>query len=543
MIWDSVLCTCSRNTGDSGNDQFGCRPCECDFGGSLNNRCMMGNGQCDCRRHLIGRQCSEVQPGYFCAPLDYYKYEAEDANGRSPTDSALRGKVRPQAADDCIQHLSNQARRHRRHRRVSSSQQYHTALRRIRQLQQTPDVTTVNREHTPGMVVTWTGPGFARVKDGAGLVFSIDNIPHAMEYHIMLRYEPESPEDWEAVVSITSVNLPSSLRCGNLLPTEQLYTETLLHQNRYIQMSRPFCFEPNNRYVVAIRFQRHGVTHRHLTAFILIDSLVLIPKYTELPGFQGSELQAKQNKEDMVRYMCPGLLHDHSHAPPGGHVLQAHLQHLLHHPQRSSAALAERVKDEANSTKQALSASDKAIEKATAALKEAQSNLNNTQNATAEVDLQLLQLEGKQMDIMMRLQNLSAEAEALRNKTEMNRKMAEDALALANNATLRASSLEQSFNNTEERYKELLQKVESIGDSGSLDSIQQKVRTMKSDAENLLNKAKDGIKQLDNLSNTFKENEDRMQKQLEELEDLKQNATDVRDELRKKMQAFSVCQV
>lgn len=60
-----------------------------------------------------------------------------------------------------------------------------------------------------------------------------------------------------------------------------------------------------------------------------------------------------------------------------------------------------------------------------------------------QVDLQLLQLEGKQMDIMMRLQNLSAEAEALRNKTEMNRKMAEDALALANNATLRASSLEQ----------------------------------------------------------------------------------------------------
>ncbi|XP_011475073.1 laminin subunit beta-2 [Oryzias latipes] len=286
------------------NDQFGCRPCDCDFGGALNNRCMMESGQCDCRRHLIGRQCSEVQSGYFCAPLDYYKYEAEDASGHSPNDPALPGKVRPQAADDCIQHLSNQARRHRRHRRVSSSQQYHTALRRIRQLQQTPDVTTLNREHTPGLVVTWTGPGFARVKDGAGLVFTIDNIPHAMEYHIMLRYEPESTEDWEAVVSITSVNLPSSLRCGNLLPTEQLYTETLLHRNRYIQMSRPFCFEPNNRYVVAIRFQRHGVTHRHLTAFILIDSLILIPKYTELPGFQGSGLQAEQNREDMVRYMC-----------------------------------------------------------------------------------------------------------------------------------------------------------------------------------------------------------------------------------------------
>uniref|UniRef100_A0A665WEU1 Laminin subunit beta-2-like n=1 Tax=Echeneis naucrates TaxID=173247 RepID=A0A665WEU1_ECHNA len=194
------------------NDLGGCRPCDCDFGGAFHNRCMMENGQCDCRRHLIGRQCSEVQPGYFCAPLDYYKYEAEDATGHSP------------------------------------------------------DVRPVHRKHTPSHMVTWTGPGFARVKDGAGLVFTFDNIPYAMQYDIMIRYEPE-------VCDITSVQLPSSLRCGNLLPTEQLYTVTLPHHSRYIQMPRPFCFEPSNRYVVAIRFQRHGVSHRHLTAFILIDSV------------------------------------------------------------------------------------------------------------------------------------------------------------------------------------------------------------------------------------------------------------------------------
>uniref|UniRef100_A0A8C4HFA9 Laminin, beta 2-like n=1 Tax=Dicentrarchus labrax TaxID=13489 RepID=A0A8C4HFA9_DICLA len=197
------------------NDLAGCRPCDCDFGGAFNNRCMMENGQCDCRRHLIGRQCSEVQPGYFCAPLDYYKYEAEDATGHSPGDS-----------------------------------------------------------HTPSHMVSWTGPGFARVKDGAGLVFTIDNIPYAMEYDIMIRYEPE--------VSFLYV----------------------LCFSRYIQMPRPFCFEPSNRYVVAIRFQRHGVLHRHLTAFILIDSLVLIPKYTELPGFQGNEPEAEQRREEMIRYMC-----------------------------------------------------------------------------------------------------------------------------------------------------------------------------------------------------------------------------------------------
>ncbi|XP_047459285.1 laminin subunit beta-2 isoform X2 [Mugil cephalus] len=286
------------------NDLAGCRPCDCDFGGAFNNRCMMDNGQCDCRKHLTGRQCSDVQPGYFCAPLDYYKYEAEDATGHSPSDPPLPGQIRPQATNDCVQQLSNQLRRHRRHRRITKSQQHQAALRRIRQLQQTPDVRTVLREPTPSHMVTWTGPGFARVKDGAGLVFTIDNIPYAMEYDIMIRYEPESTEDWEAVVSVTSQDLPSSHRCGNLLPTEQLYTVTLPHHNRYIQMPRPFCFEPSNRYVIAIRFQRHGVTHRHLTAFILVDSLVLIPKYAELPGFQGNEPEAEQRRDEMTRYMC-----------------------------------------------------------------------------------------------------------------------------------------------------------------------------------------------------------------------------------------------
>lgn len=43
------------------------------------------------------------------------------------------------------------------------------------------------------------------------------------------------------------------------------------------------------------------------------------------------------------------------------------------------------MKDAANNTKQALDVSEKAIEKANAALKEAHSNLNSTRNATAEV--------------------------------------------------------------------------------------------------------------------------------------------------------------
>lgn len=55
----------------------------------------------------------------------------------------------------------------------------------------------------------------------------------------------------------------------------------------------------------------------------------------------------------------------------------------------------------------------------------------------------MTQLEDKQMEVMMRLSNLSTGVEALRNKTKLNREMAKDANALANNATDMASSLEK----------------------------------------------------------------------------------------------------
>ena len=59
------------------------------------------------------------------------------------------------------------------------------------------------------------------------------------------------------------------------------------------------------------------------------------------------------------------------------------------------------------------------------------------------MDERLKRLEEKQMDVMMRLTNLSMGVEALRNKTEQNRQMAKDAKAQANNATQLATSLQQ----------------------------------------------------------------------------------------------------
>ncbi|KAJ8258484.1 hypothetical protein COCON_G00174960 [Conger conger] len=316
-------------------DVLGCRECDCDFGGAYGNRCAPHSGQCDCRPHLRGRRCSEVHSGYFTAPLDYYQYEAEDAEGHAPDSPALLGKPKPRALTGCEDPLTNQLLR-LRHRRLTTYHQQRAAPRRRRcPLRQTPDVENIQRSRLPGHTATWTGPGLARVRDGAGLVFHIDNIPFAMDYDLMLRYEPHDnkpevrAEDWEAVVSISTQRLSSSQRCGNMLPSEQMYTITLPHQTRYVRAERSFCFEPHNRYTVAVRFQRHSAPWRDLPDSLLSDSLVLIPKYTELPGFLGDGGAEQRRRDDMLLHTCVDSFAAPPTAPPTPAPACAGLAHSI----------------------------------------------------------------------------------------------------------------------------------------------------------------------------------------------------------------------
>ncbi|XP_054564104.1 laminin subunit beta-2-like [Eptesicus fuscus] len=217
------------------SDSLGCRPCDCDFGGAYSNRCSAREGLCLCRPHLRGRRCQEPQSGYFCAALDQAVTEAELGQGLQPADPQL------------------------------------------------PEPRALHLGAGPPL---WPGSGFARVVDGAGLSLLAPAVPRALEYDIVLRYEVQAPEDWQALVRVRAQSLPSSTRCAHPLPPEQLFQAALTHAHRAVVLSRPFCFEPGTRYSVTLRLWRTKGVRRPEEGIILLDSIVLLPRVRELPGLR-----------------------------------------------------------------------------------------------------------------------------------------------------------------------------------------------------------------------------------------------------------------
>ncbi|XP_070802691.1 laminin subunit beta-1 [Pituophis catenifer annectens] len=237
------------------NDMDGCRPCDCDQGGSLNNNCSSESGQCQCRPHLIGRQCQEVEPGYFFISLDHYVYEAEDAKFG-------------------------------------------------------PGVSLVERLYSQDRVPSWTGIGFVRVPEGAYLEFYIDNIPFSMEYDVLIRYEPQLPDHWEkATISVYRPGqIPPSSRCGNTVPDDDNQELSLSPGSRYAVLPRPICFEKGLNYTVRLELPQYSSDSEVENPYTLIDSLVLMPYCKSLDlftvGGRGDDVTTNSAWETFQRYRC-----------------------------------------------------------------------------------------------------------------------------------------------------------------------------------------------------------------------------------------------
>ncbi|XP_039372294.1 laminin subunit beta-1 [Mauremys reevesii] len=238
------------------NDMDGCRPCDCDQGGAINNNCSSDTGQCQCRPRVIGRQCNEVESGYYFMSLDHYIYEAEEANFG-------------------------------------------------------PGVSIVERQYSQDRTPSWTGIGFVRVPEGAYLEFYIDNIPYSMEYDVVIRYEPQLPDHWEkAVITVSRPGkIPTSSRCGNTVPDDDNQTVSLSPGSRYVVLPRPVCFEKGLNYTVRLELSQYSSFDTEVESpYTLIDSLVLMPYCKSLDiftvGGSGEDVVTNSAWETFQRYRC-----------------------------------------------------------------------------------------------------------------------------------------------------------------------------------------------------------------------------------------------
>ncbi|KAK3103280.1 hypothetical protein FSP39_018141 [Pinctada imbricata] len=233
-----------------GEELTGCRPCDCDVGGSVSEECDVNDGRCTCKPNIIGRQCDAPRPEYYFAKLDYLLYEAELAKGYGNTREYIR-------------------------------------------------------EPYPDGYQSWTGPGFMQISEGDSLEFTINNIEFPMNYDIVIRYDPRMPDIWEDVrVYVNRDQQPDQNGpCANHRPSDDEKTAVMAPGSRFTEVPPSACLEPGVNYTIRVHFRQYKTDKRTPEATTLIDSIVLVPSTDSIPIFQGIGYPDYMRNE-FIRYRC-----------------------------------------------------------------------------------------------------------------------------------------------------------------------------------------------------------------------------------------------
>ncbi|XP_036926552.1 laminin subunit beta-4 isoform X1 [Sturnira hondurensis] len=302
------------------NHLHGCVPCDCDIGGAYSNVCSPKDGQCECLSHVTGRSCTEPAPGYFFVSLNFYVYEAEEALPLQGLAPLILATTLPtcdvyfqQQGNDFIIDSGNIILKQNQKQSVHADERSEGSVT----FGQMPAVHIVFREPLPGMPVTWTGPGFARVLPGSGLRFTVNNIPSPMNFTVAIRYETQSAADWAVQVA---VNPPGgSKRCPRKTPLQKPPSFALPAASRIMMLPTPICLEPDVQYFIDVYFSQSLERGPYAHSHILVDSLSLLPQFNASEDFC-----SKLDVDEYQLHTCVEIASE-----PGAQVLPGACERLI----------------------------------------------------------------------------------------------------------------------------------------------------------------------------------------------------------------------
>ena len=71
-----------------------CTACDCNPVGAVNASCTLPDGRCYCRENITNTRCNAPGNGFYARPLDFFIFEAEDANYPDVRSNVLIGYVK-----------------------------------------------------------------------------------------------------------------------------------------------------------------------------------------------------------------------------------------------------------------------------------------------------------------------------------------------------------------------------------------------------------------------------------------------------------------
>ncbi|NXY25242.1 LAMB1 protein, partial [Atrichornis clamosus] len=200
---------------------------------------------------------------------------------------------------------------------------------------------------------------------------------------------------------------------------------------------------------------------------------------------------------------------------------------------------AEGIRDELEGTQQALEVARAQATAAGSTLRSARDTIQVAENRAKEAERRLQVLDRKELKAQRRLRELAQRVTALQEHGWDARHMAQQAKDGAQRATITSGTLSQDLAQVTQRYVVLKNRV------GMLDRVSggalQRVSQLTAEAQNLLDKASNSKRKLEDLEQRFGANERAMAAKVTRLQALEQQVTGLLQEIRERANAYATC--